>query len=181
MTRRTTVTAEFDVVHGDDAATVRKLLTPRGQLVEIESAGGNEPAGGNESAGGSESAGDERNASTVDRPGSSNAIRIDALGLESLSWQTEAELAERLGWQPPTDRDVTDDAHEVDGSFDVSNEYADVEIAKTTSAGGDALVVRAPVKRTELRLHPALVGALATRDTDLFSEFLETPHGPHDH
>ncbi|SEH67863.1 hypothetical protein SAMN05192561_13011 [Halopenitus malekzadehii] len=160
MTRRTTVTAEFDVGDDGDAATVRKLLTPRGQLVEIESA---------------------------DRTGAdgSNTIRVDALGLESLSWQTESELADRLGRQPPADWNAAGenaaDANEVDGPFAVSNEYADVEIAKATTADGDALVVRAPVKRTEIRLPPAMVGALTARDTSLFSEFLETPHGPHDH
>ncbi|WP_280535471.1 hypothetical protein [Halopenitus sp. POP-27] len=159
MTRRTTVTAEFDIGDGDDgdddAATVRKLLTPRGQLVEIESADRTDADG-------------------------SNTIRVDALGLESLSWQTESELADRLGRQPPADWNAAD-ATEVEGPFAVSNEYADVEIAKATTTDGDALVVRAPVKRTEIRLPPAMVGALAARDTSLFSEFLETPHGPHDH
>ncbi|MGQ4555330.1 hypothetical protein [Halobellus sp. GM3] len=154
MSPRTTIAAEFDVTAGSDSATVRKLLTPRGQLLEIESG-------------------------SVE--GSPRQIRVDALGLESLSWQTAADLADQLGCDLPPGRDTSDDARSAVESVEVSNEYADVVVSKATTPTGDALVVRAPVKRTELRLHPAMLAELTAYDTDLFSEFLETPHGPHDH
>lgn len=155
MTPRTTVTEEFDVVVGSESATVRKLLTPRGQLVEIESG------------------------SSEQEP--SPQIRVDALGLESLSWQTEADLVNRLGCSPPPEWDAGNVSQPTVGSFKISNEYADVVVSKITTSTGDALVVRAPVKRTELRLHPAMLHELTACETDLFSEFLETPHGPHEH
>lgn len=155
MSPQTTVTEEFDVTAGGDSATVRKLLTPRGQLVEIESA-----RGGQESP---------------------SHIRVDALGLESLSWQTKADLVERLGCRPPPEWDDEGEPQSTVGSFKISNEYADVVVSKITTSNGDALVIRAPVKRTELRLHPAMLRELTVCETDLFSEFLETPHGPHDH
>lgn len=155
MSPQTTVTEEFDVTAGSDSATVRKLLTPRGQLVEIESDRGVE--------------------------GASSRIRVDALGLESLSWQMEADLVDRLGCSSPPKWDDESESPSTVGSFEISNEYADVVVSKITTSNGDALVVRAPVKRTELRLHPAILRELTACETGLFSEFLETPHGPHDH
>ncbi len=155
MSSQTTVTEEYDVVVGSDSATVRKLLTPRGQLVEIESDSGVQE--------------------------SSSQIRVDALGLESLSWQTKADLVDRLGCSPPPEWDDGSESKSTVGSFKISNEYADVVVSKITTSNGDALVVRAPVKRTELRLQPAMLCELTACETDLFSEFLETPHGPHDH
>ncbi|WP_129116044.1 hypothetical protein [Halegenticoccus tardaugens] len=146
---------EFDIVAGSHSATVRKLLTPRGQLVEIASDSGT--------------------------PESSTRIRVDALGLESLSWQTEVDLVDRLGCSPPPEWDDGSESQSTIGSFEINNEYADVVVSKITTSNGDALVVRAPVKRTELRLYPAMLRELTTCKTDLFSEFLETPHGPHDH
>lgn len=155
MSPQTTATKAFDVTVGSDSATVRKLLTPRGQLVEIECERGGEapPA----------------------------RLRVDALGLESLSWQTEAELADRLGCSVPSERDDYSESSSRVDSFEISNEYADVVVSKIQTSNGDALLVRAPVKRTELRLHPVLLRDLTECETDLFSEFLETPHGPHDH
>jgi len=154
MSPQTTVTEEFDVSADSDSATIRKLLTPRGQLLEIESNPGGE--------------------------GSPSRLRVDALGLESLSWQTEAELADRPGCRDPSQSN-DDESRSSLASFELSNEYADVVVSKVSGPNGDILVVRAPVKRTELRLHPTMLGELTACGTDLFSEFLETPHGPHDH
>lgn len=155
MSRQTTVTEEFEVTTGPDSVTVRKLLTPRGQLVELEA--------------------------VPDAPESAVQLRVDALGLESLSWQTESDLASRLGCGPPSEWAGGSESRTTAESFEISNEYADVVVSKVTGPGGDALVVRAPVKRTELQLHPVLLRELTACDADLFSEFLETPHGPHDH
>jgi hypothetical protein len=152
MSPQTTVTSEFDIAGGSDAITVRKLLTPRGQLLEIES--------------------DSK---------TSARIRIDALALESLSWQTPAELANRLGCEPPSEMDAEIESQSLRPSVEISNEYADAVVAKMTTSDGEALVVRAPVKKTELRLNPEMLNELSQCETDLFSEFLETPHGPHDH
>jgi hypothetical protein len=155
MSPQTTVTSEFDIIGGSDAITVRKLLTPRGQLLEIESG------------------------SNTQEP--STRIRIDALGLESLSWQTTAGLADRLGCDPPSELDAEIKSKSFTESFEINNEYADAVVAKMTTPDGEALVVRAPVKKTELRLEPEMLNELSLCGTDLFSEFLETPHGPHDH
>ncbi len=154
MNPQTTITSEFDVGDGSESVTVRKLLTPRGQVVEIESN------------------------SDTGKP--ATQIRIDALGLESLSWQTEPSVVDRLGCDPPVrdERESTSDSGE---SFEVSNEYADVEVSKTRTPLGEELLVRSLVKKTAVQLTPEMLDALSLHETELFSEFLETPHGPHDH
>lgn len=141
----------FGVSDGDHAVTVRQLRTPRGRVAEIESAG-----------------------ATRDEPAST---RIDALGLESLSWQVESELIDRIGGEAVT---VAGTAEQRE-SFTISNEYADTSLTKLVVGDTELLLVKAPVKHTELRLHPATLVALTDCESQLFSDFLETPHGPHDH
>jgi hypothetical protein len=154
MSSKTTVAAEFDITGDAQVITVRKLLTPRGQLAEIVAS-----------------------STTQD---SSSELRIDALGLESLSWQTRSDLADQFSCDLPADNSKAEPSS-LDESFEISNEYADAVVGKITTSDGDVIVVRAPVKKTELHLTPEMLSELARCTTDLFSEFLETPHGPHDH
>ncbi|NKE37261.1 hypothetical protein GWG54_15825 [Natronococcus sp. JC468] len=154
MNARTTIASEFDVGDGPEAVTVRKLLTPRGQLVEIES--------------------DSETGETATQ------IRIDALGLESLSWQTVPNIVDRLDCDSSV-RDKGEIASDSGESFEISNEYADVEVSKIRTPAGEQLLVRSLVKKTTLQLTPEMLSALSLHETKLVSEFLETPHGPHDH
>ncbi|ARS91642.1 hypothetical protein B1756_02615 [Natrarchaeobaculum aegyptiacum] len=65
--------------------------------------------------------------------------------------------------------------------FAISNEYADVLVRKLETAAGEQLVVEAPKKQFSLRLTPVGLAGLAAQETSIFSEFLETPHGPGGH
>ena len=155
MSPETTIETEFNVADKSESITVRKLLTPRGQLVEIES--------------------------TDDTQELSNRIRIDALGLESLSWQSRIDLARRFDCDLPPELDTEATSNYRTESFEINNEYADTVVIKATTSDSEAVIIRAPVKKTELLLSPEMLNKLSLCETDLFSEFLETPHGPHDH
>ncbi|WP_256290036.1 hypothetical protein [Halobellus inordinatus] len=145
--------AEETEIRGDDAAvTVRQIKTPKGERLEVR-------------------AGDE-------------VLRADALGLESLSWQDLDVFSEFLGYEydlaarsePESD---ADDA--VDCEFTLSNEYADIVVRSVTSPDGDRLVIEAPKKHFSIRVDAEGLEGLAAQDTSIFSEFLETPHGPGGH
>ncbi len=110
-----------------------------------------------------------------------DVLRVDALGLESLSWQDQDVLADFRESEPergaPTPVDDSDGGCE----FTLSNEYADVRVRSVQSPAGDVLVVEAPKKQFQVRLDAAALAGLAKEDTSIFSEFLETPHGPGGH
>lgn len=147
-----TLVNEFDVSTGEQTATVRKLETRKGERVEIESPSGDE------------------------------MLRVDALGLESLSWQ-DTEVLERFlpdgHDMAPLDEesdDVTSDT-----GFEVSNEYAQVHVRRLRSPERSTLQIRAPKKREQIQIDAAALGGLARQNHMLFTEFLEHPHGPEDH
>lgn len=156
MMSGTSTAVEFEITDAGTRVTVQKLLTPRGQLAEI---------------------------AAPSEPGTVDSCRMDALAVESLAWQ-EPDLFEDLvgdpEYRPPIRRSVTDSDTIVE-SFDLSNEYADTHIRKIRTSEGDRLQVQAPVAGFELLADARGLQALATQDPGLFSQFLETPHGPPDH
>lgn len=146
------VVDEFTVSSSGQTATVRKLTTRKGERVEIES-----PSG------------DQR-------------LRVDALGLESLAWQ-ESDIASRFvsGEYERTLFDEDSNDVTTDAGFKLMNEYAHVHVRRMQSSQESALQIRAPKKREQIQLDAAAVAGLAREDHQLFSEFLEQPHGPEDH
>jgi len=147
-----TVVDEFDVSDGEQTATVRKLKTRKGERLEIESPSGDE------------------------------TLRIDALGLESLSWQ-ETEIFDRFlpgGHDMDPLNEESDDIMS-DTGFDVTNEYAQVQVRRLQSPERSTLQICAPKKREQIQIDPDALGGLARQDHTLFTEFLEQPHGPEDH
>jgi hypothetical protein len=156
MSKHITIAEEFEIADEEGRVLVRQLLTPRGQLVEIHS---------------------ERESAETDQQ-----IRIDALALESLSWQEPETLRRQLLDDSEDERrhEYGDSGTTVD-SFEVSNEYADARLEKLQTTAGERLLINAPVKGFELVMTSQDLRALATQETVLFSEFLETPHGPHGH
>jgi len=143
---------EFTVSTGEQTGTVRKLKTRKGERVEIRSPSGDE------------------------------SLRVDALGLESLSWQ-ETETLERF---LPEGHDMAlldEDSDDVasDTGFKLSNEYAQVHVRRLRSPGQSTLQIRAPKKREQIQIDAVALGGLASQDHMLFTEFLEQPHGPEDH
>lgn len=110
-----------------------------------------------------------------------DVLRVDALGLESLSWQGQEVLADlrdnEVKESQPTSDSGTHDVCE----FTLSNEYADVRVRSDHSPTGDELIVEAPKKHYQLHLDARALAGLATEDTSIFSKFLENPHGPGGH
>ncbi|RLM53939.1 hypothetical protein DVK02_10965 [Halobellus sp. Atlit-31R] len=111
-----------------------------------------------------------------------DVLRADALGLESLSWQDLDVFSDFLGYEYDlADRAESDADDEVDCEFTLSNEYADIVVRSVDSPDGDRLVIEAPKKHFSVRVDAEGLAGLAAQDTSIFSEFLETPHGPGGH
>jgi len=113
-------------------------------------------------------------------------IRLDALLLESISWQrTREALAARLDdgsllLEDPTPLSGGDP---VEGSpvIGITNEYAQVELSHVRTDAGEALRIETPARGSELLLGvPGLRALAAHSDTVAFSVFFETPVGPED-
>lgn len=144
------VAEKTTVSDGRLTVTVRRILTPKGERVEVSSP--------------------------------DDAIRIDALGLESLSWQDQDVIEEFVNDAEVAGRvETADDDGELTCEFAISNEYADVIVRKLETAAGERLLVEAPKKQFSLRFTPVGLAGLAAQETSIFSEFLETPHGPGGH
>jgi len=113
-------------------------------------------------------------------------LRVDALILESLSWQrTPADLASVLenGELVVADETPFSGGKPVamSAAFRVTNEYTQVTLEHVQTDHGDALCIRTHIRGTETTLGPKSLKALATQpDTTSFSTFFETPAGPED-
>ncbi len=103
-------------------------------------------------------------------------IRIDPLALESLAWQEPDELAALLpagtAAAPPTAEGVPL------FEFTLVNEFSEVAVHGREADGAAFVELVAPRVGHRIRLVPAVLAALAARDTHLFSAFLEEPYGP---
>lgn len=119
-------------------------------------------------------------------------IRLDALALESLTWQPAAFFEALSAEGTPeavTDRAV-EAGREYEGAFDrhvdpTDGASADLEIGNefTTVAirvGDDRLELRSPKAGYGTWLDPDELRGLARLDMGLFSELLRTPLGPED-
>lgn len=113
-------------------------------------------------------------------PGSGDRIRIDALGLESLSWQGEEFVSELVDGDHPIKQLASYDDSVIasEESVMISNEYADANVRKLRTPDGDRLVIEGPKKGGAILADTAFLNALARQSTGIFSEFLATPHGP---
>jgi len=109
-------------------------------------------------------------------------LRVDALGLESLTWQDLDVFSEFLGYEYDLSNRTESAADDtVDCEFTLSNEYADIVVRSVGSPDGDRLIIEAPKKHFSVRVDAEGLQGLAAQDTSIFSEFLETPHGPGGH
>jgi hypothetical protein len=111
------------------------------------------------------------------------SIRLDALGLESLSWQNIEELGQEFG-TGEKDRIVTDEVViDSDDSvretlFTITNEFATVEVAKATIQEREYLEIQAPRAGFTIYLPSSILAAIAREGSDLVTRFLGTPPGP---
>jgi hypothetical protein len=60
----------------------------------------------------------------------------------------------------------------------LANEYAEVEVELVRTRNGVRLRIAAPHTGREILLCPLELESLTWQDHDVFSRFLETPHGP---
>jgi len=113
-------------------------------------------------------------------------IRLDALILESLSWQRSRDT---IATQIEDGELIRSDETPLCGgetvtaspSFRITNEYAQVELSHARTPNGEVLKLTTPARGSELNLGVPSLRALATQsDTFAFSAFFETPVGPED-
>ncbi len=113
-------------------------------------------------------------------------IRLDALILESISWQrSRDDLAEILDDGDLVLADATPisggDPIESSPVFYIANEYTQVRLRHLKTDDGEVLEVQTPTRASETNLGVSTLKALATHeDTFAFSEFFRTPVGPED-
>lgn len=113
-------------------------------------------------------------------------ITLDAMILESLSWQRSLEdLAALLDDGTPVTADQTPitggDPVPDSEALQISNEYAQATLTHVRTDAGDGIRVATPARGSETTLGvPTLRAIAAHADTFAFSEFFKTPVGPED-
>lgn len=116
----------------------------------------------------------------VHSPQSGNRVLLDALLLESLSWQSPAELAEGLD-SPHERAGDQPEAGQQDGGSDyteISNEFASV-LVRIVGDGEEArLEIHAPRLGYRVYLAAPLLESLSRQSPEKLSEALEEPYGP---
>lgn len=145
----------------DDTIEVlfRKIFTPAGERLELES------------------------------PRLSKRVRLDAIALESLSWQhrgTIATLVDQLNYDhssPIGDRqqetvETRESLGEPALAFTISNEFAEAGVQVYDSAQQDRMRIEAPKLGYSIVLTALEVESLTVQHPDVFTEFLKTPYGP---
>jgi len=125
--------------------------------------------------------------------GGDGSVKLDALLLEGLSWQSDREAVDELldgGTAVATDPAATateaspgTGATEVDPSdgVSISSEYSHVLVRKVSTPDGAALEITTPNRGSTITLGvQSLVALASVEDTYVFSPWFETPFGPED-
>lgn len=113
-------------------------------------------------------------------------IKLDALLLESISWQPDSQSIWRLlsaaGGAGNDSFSDGDGSWNVDGpEISISNEYSHVVVSKVKTAEREGLHIEAPARGTSIDLGPESLEQIAgIEDTFVFSTWFETPFGPED-
>jgi hypothetical protein len=113
-----------------------------------------------------------------------DAIKLDSLLLEGLSWQRErgvlAEVIDGLDDPDPVPLTGGDPDDSV-GELSISNEYSHTTVRKIQTEAGEAIQIETPARGTTINLGVRSLRALTTvSDTYVFSEWFRTPFGPED-
>jgi hypothetical protein len=112
--------------------------------------------------------------------------RLDAIALESVTWQDADDLAAQAAELPRSGGtpDATPETERTD-PITISSEFALAELTKVVDDGEERLRIRAPKLGYEIELGASELAWLATRTHETFTEWLKTPFGPdaddHDH
>lgn len=111
------------------------------------------------------------------------SIRLDAIMLESVSWQDKAELASDAAEALPAAGSAVAESDSVDPDRDpitVSSEFALATLEHIDTPEGPRLNIEAPKLGYEIEIGPRELAYLTTLSHDTFTEWLETPFGPGD-
>lgn len=76
---------------------------------------------------------------------------------------------------------TSDESLERGESIEISNEFAQVIVAKVFTRNGERLEINSPRLGRSIRLDPLELESLTWQTTETFSKFLEEPYGPEDH
>jgi len=111
--------------------------------------------------------------------GGEYTARLDALELESISWQDEATVTALVDDAEQADERPSG----IDGSLGpdpvrIENEYGIVEVALGTSDSSERLRISAPKLGHSIELTPTELHMFSQQPQETFSEFLEEPFGP---
>lgn len=124
-------------------------------------------------------------------PESADQRRLDAIELESLTWQDRAslrDLVEEHGTvvdtEPPAVAQREDWGAEAASAIDppemvVTNEYAEVRLGTVEVAGVDVCVLFSPKLHYWTYFTPREFAAVSDLPHTTYSEFLEQPYGSH--
>lgn len=79
----------------------------------------------------------------------------------------------------PADDPAADGADlDVAEQFQVSNEFAQVQVRKVYTDKGERIELESPKLGYSIRIDPIALESLTWQDASLFSDLLETPYGP---
>lgn len=107
---------------------------------------------------------------------SDDTMRLDALALESLTWQDDEFFRGLTG----DDHTAGANATPTDETLQIGNEYTVVQLSVFDTDDGPRLEIDSPKLGYACRLDVSELAALSRRDMDLFSDLLRTPLGPVD-
>ncbi|WP_338727453.1 hypothetical protein [Haladaptatus sp. DJG-WS-42] len=105
-------------------------------------------------------------------------IYLDALALESLTWQDPTRLLDIAGVALPSEKKpATYEILDRRDGVTIANEYAYVTLTRVVTDAGPALELASPKLGYAIHLGPAELEAISYYDDRTFSTFLETPFG----
>lgn len=106
-------------------------------------------------------------------------VYLDALVLESISWQTPETFAESLEGLSEMARTTSEDRIDSEGEYaEISNEFATALVRKVRAGDGERLEVFSPKLDYRVYLDPFLLEGLTRQTSDTLSKLLEEPYGP---
>lgn len=140
----------FRLSNGGQFVDVTRIYTPKGTRLEIE-----DPEGG-------------------------HRIRLDAMALESISWQEKDTfpLEGDAGESRPSIAEAGTGEVTRGDRIQVTNEFAQVNVRRVTTEAIEGLEIESPKLGYRIRLDVVDLLSVSKQPMNRFSEFLENPYGP---
>ena len=152
MTDTTTAGEPFRLIDGESTVIVQKLFTRTGERVELR-------------------------AEALDE-----AVRLDAIALESVAWQDAATMAERGASVDRGEANQASDSGSIETEREepitISSEFARARLSVVQRDGSARLAIEAPKLGYAIDLRARELEWLTCQDHETFSSWLEHPFGP---